>query len=131
MSQENLHAVRKCVNALNQRDVEAYLACCTDDVELRSLLVALEGAHEGADGIRRFFADVQDSAPDFWLDVERLEAVGADRVLAFDRVSASGRTSGVTVMEGIPVGAVYDFVEGKIKRVQVFADRAQPSKPWG
>src|SRR5438128_738492 len=56
MSQENVEIVKRCVDALSRKDVDGYLACCTDDVEMRSALVALEGAHLGPDGIRRFFA---------------------------------------------------------------------------
>ena len=83
MSQDNINTARRCVDALNRRDVDGYLDCCTDDVELRTAAVELEGAHVGAAGLRRFFADIADAAPDFWLEVERLEAVGPDRVLGF------------------------------------------------
>ena len=124
MSRENVETAKKCVAALNRRDVDGYLVCCTEDVKLIPATVAVEGAYAGPSGIRRFFADVQDTAPDFWLEVERLEAVGPDRVLAFERGTASGRTSGITFLEeGIPFGTVYDFANGKIKRIRVFADR--------
>ena len=128
---ENLETVRRCLDALNRRDVDGYLACCTDDVELQTTLVALEGAHEGRDGIRRFFADIQDSAPDFWLVLERVEVVGPNRVLGFERGTASGRTSGVALEEGIPFATVYDLAEGKIERIRVFADREQALEAVG
>ena len=131
MSQENLETARKCVDALNRRDLDGYLSCCTEDVELRSALVALEGAHAGPDGIRRFFADVQDTAPDFLLEIERLEAIGPNRVLSLERGSASGRTSGLRLDEGIAVGAVYDFADGKISRVTVYADHEQALEAVG
>ena len=131
MSRENVEVVRKMIIALNQRDVDSYIACCTDDVELQTTLAPLEGAHVGADGVRRFFADIQDTAPDFWLEVERLEAVGSDRVLGFERGTVSGRTSGVTLDEGIPFGTVYEFAHGKIKRMRVFVDRQQALEAVG
>ena len=34
MSQENFETVWKHFVALNARDVDAFLACCTDDVEV-------------------------------------------------------------------------------------------------
>jgi ketosteroid isomerase-like protein len=124
MSRENVEMARRCIDALNRRDLDDYLACCTNNVELVPATVAVEGAYAGPSGIRRFFADVQDTAPDFLLEVERLEAVGPDRVLAFERGTASGRTSGITFLEeGIPFGTVYDFAQGKVKRIRVFADR--------
>jgi ketosteroid isomerase-like protein len=132
MSRENVETARKCVEALNRRDADGYLACCTADVELVPATVAVEGTYTGPDGIRRFFADVHDTAPDFRLDIERLEAVGPDRVLAFERGTASGRTSGITFLEqGIPFGTVYDLADGKIKRVRVFADRQKALEAVG
>ena len=116
---------------MNRRDVEGYLACCTADVELRTALDALEGAHIGAEGIRRFFTDIHDVAPDFQLEVERLEAVGADHVLGFERATASGRSSGVTFEQGIPFGSVYDFADGKIRRLRVFTDRQEALEAVG
>ena len=129
--EENVETARRCVDALNRRDVEGYLDCCTDDVELRTALVALEGAHEGAAGIRSFFADITDAAPDFWLEVERLEAVGPDRVLGFERGTASGRSSQVTLGGGITFGSVYDFAGGKIRRLEVFTDRQKALEAVG
>jgi ketosteroid isomerase-like protein len=131
MSEENVETARRCVDALNRRDLGGYLACCTDDIELRSAAVAIEGPNVGADGIRRFFADIQDAAPDFWVDVERIEAVGLDRVLAFERGTASGRSSGVALQEGISFGTVYDFADRKIKRIRVFTDRQQALQAAG
>src|SRR5512133_2752394 len=95
MSQENVDVVRQVIEAINRRDIDAYLACCTEDVQLITPVVGVSGAYEGVEGIRRFFADVADATPDFTLTIERLEAVGRDRVLAFTRLSASGRASGI------------------------------------
>jgi hypothetical protein len=32
MSQENLELVKRAVAALNERDIDRYLACCTEDI---------------------------------------------------------------------------------------------------
>src|SRR3954470_1106065 len=95
MSQENVDLVRRAVAAVNARDIDRYLACCTEDVELRTPLAAIGGVYEGPDAIRRFFADIEDTAPDFRLDLERVEAIDEDRVLAFVHLTASGRTTGI------------------------------------
>jgi hypothetical protein len=34
MSQENVETVRRAISAINARDIAAYLACCTENVEL-------------------------------------------------------------------------------------------------
>jgi hypothetical protein len=90
MSQENVEVVRRAIAAVNRRDIDAYLACCTDDVQLSTPLADVTGVYEGPDGIRRFFADVGDTGPDFQLTIERVEAIGPDRVLAFMLVTATG-----------------------------------------
>lgn len=125
MSQENIEAVKRAVAAVNERDVDRYLANCTDDFELHTPAAPIGGAYEGLVAVRRFFADIQDTSPDFRLDLERVEAIGADRVLAFLRVSASGRASGIATAEGRPTTNVYDLVDGKIRRVRVFFDRQE------
>ena len=97
MSQENFEIVERAIAALNGRDIEGYLACCTEGVQLHTTFNYTRhwhlsrGLYEGPDGIRRFFADVVDAGPDFRVTIERLQSVGADRVLGFMRVSASGR----------------------------------------
>ena len=127
MSQENVETVGRAITAINERDIDGYLACCTEDIQLQ--MPGVEGVYEGADGIRRFFADIEDAGPDFRLHPERLEAVGGERVLAFVRLTFHGRASGLS----IPAenGNVYEFEEGKIRRVQIFLDRAEALEAAG
>src|SRR5215204_5686515 len=72
MSEENVEVVERALAALNERDIDGYLACCTEDIQLRTPVSPVAGMYEGADGIRRFFADIEDAGPDFRLDLERL-----------------------------------------------------------
>ena len=65
MSQENVEVVEQAIAAINNRDVDRYLACCTDDIELRTPWAAVEGAYQGPEAIRRFFDDVRQTGPDF------------------------------------------------------------------
>jgi hypothetical protein len=126
MSREDL--VTRAISAVNERDVEAYLGCCTDDVELHTPLADFTGINAGADGIRRFFADIEDAGPDFRLEVERLELVEA-RVLASLRVHVSGRSSGLQM--GGTTANVYDFEGDRIQRVRIFSDRAKALEAIG
>ncbi|MFL5782241.1 MAG: nuclear transport factor 2 family protein [Thermoleophilaceae bacterium] len=118
MSREDL--VRSVVAAVNARDADAYIACCTANVELHSPISPLHGVHEGPDGIRRFLAEIEEAGPDFHLEIERLELVG-DRALAFVLASASGRTSGVALSR--EVGNVYEFEGDRIRRVRIYGER--------
>ena len=96
---------------------------------MQTPLAPIGGVYEGRDAIRRFFADIQDMGPDFRLDLEHVEAIGADRVLAFLHTTSTGRAS------GIPTAAattnVYDLVNGKIRRVRIFLDRQEALEAVG
>jgi hypothetical protein len=121
MSEENLEVVERAIAANNERDIDGYLACCTEDVRLQTPVSPVAGVYEGAKGIRRFFADIEDAGPDFRLDLERLQGVGGERVIAFVRVTSHGRASGLPTPA--ETGNVYEFEEGKIRRIQIFIDR--------
>jgi ketosteroid isomerase-like protein len=129
MSQENVEIVKRAVAAINQRDIEGYLACCTDDVQLTTPTVEVGGTYDGPDGIRRFFTDIADASPDFKIVIESLEAVGADRVLGFMRVTGTGRASGIPIEN--PTGNVYDFADTRIHRIRIFFDRNQALEAAG
>lgn len=125
MSQENVETVERAIAAINARDIDAYLACCTENVEL--LISASVGAeYLGAEGIRRFFVDIDDAGPDFLIEVQRLQAIGDSNVLAFLRISSTGRASGIVT--GAESANVYDFIDGKISRVRIFLDRDEALK---
>jgi ketosteroid isomerase-like protein len=138
MSDDNVEAVERLIAAVNERDLDGYLACCTEDIRLRPPWAPAEGTYVGRDAIRRFFADVKDTLPDFRLTIERAESVGAARVLVFLRAAVSGRASGIPVaaMVGGPPGegrdardiataTIFDFEDGNIASIRVFLDRAE------
>ena len=45
----NVEVVERAVAAVNARDIERYLACCTPDIEMRTPLADIGGAYEGLD----------------------------------------------------------------------------------
>jgi ketosteroid isomerase-like protein len=124
-----VEVVERAVAAINARDVDAYLACCTENVEL--LMPFFAGAEfVGADGIRRFFADIEDIGPDFRIEVQSVQAVGDNNnVIAFMQTSATGRASGIAT--GSESTNVYDLIHGKINRVRIFLDRQEALKAVG
>jgi hypothetical protein len=135
MSEEKFEVIRRVITAVNNRDIDGYMSCCTEDVRLQPAWAAVGGVYEGPDGIRRFFSDLGDTMPNFRVDIERLEAVRTTRVLALLRVHATGRASGVTdsglavgqpeATSGAPTANIYDFADGKIERVRVILDREE------
>jgi ketosteroid isomerase-like protein len=138
MSHDNVETVERLIAAVNERDVDAYLGCCTEDIRLRTPWAPVEGTYEGREAITRFFADLQDTLPDFRLSIESAEPVGAARVLTFVRASVSGRASGIPVaatMGGrgrdesgsgdLATATIFDFVDRKIASIRVFLDRSE------
>ena len=131
MSRANVGTVERAIAALNARDIDAFLACCTEAVVLRPPVVEITGEYEGAEGIKRFLVDLEDAAPDFRMVVEKLESVGAGHVLAFLEVTATGRSSGIPVNVNAQSADVYDLVDGKISRIRAFLDRREALKALG
>lgn len=114
--------VEHVIAAMNERDVAAYMACCTDDVELVPVTAAVTGTYAGKAGIRAFFADLQDSAPDIHVRAEKFELVGGD-VLASERASASGRVSGI--VGELEFATLYEFAGDRVASISVFLERAE------
>ena len=131
MSQENVELIERAVAAINARDLDGYLAYCTADIELHTPMAAVGGVYEGPVGIRRWFTDLEDVGPDFRIEVERVETIRPGRVLAFMKITGSGRTSGLQVTDATPTANVYDLVEGKIRRVRIFMDRQEALEAVG
>jgi hypothetical protein len=129
MSQENVEMVGRAITAVNERAIDEYLACCTDDVTLRTPVAAVAGVYQGPDGIRRFFSDIEDAGPNFRIEIERLEALPAERVLALLRVTATGRASGIRTE--VETANVYDFVEGRIRHIDIFTHRNEALEAVG
>jgi ketosteroid isomerase-like protein len=125
MAQANMDVIEQAVAAINARDLDGYLACCTPDIEIHTPLAAIGGMYEGPAGIRRWFTDLEDVGPDFRLDLERVETIRPGLLLASLRVTGSGRTSGLQVTDATPITNVYDLVEGKIRRVRIFMQRQE------
>jgi ketosteroid isomerase-like protein len=127
MAQENVRLVERAIAAINARDIEGYLACCTENVELLTPIVGAQ--YLGPDGIGRFFTDIEDAGPDFRIEVQRVHAIGDSNALAFLRVGSTGRASGIVT--GAETANVYDFIEGKISRIRIFLDRDEALKAVG
>jgi ketosteroid isomerase-like protein len=129
MSQENVRLVERAIAAINARDIEGYLACCTENVKLETPMAAVGGVYEGIDGIRRFFADIEEAAPDFRIEIDSVEEVDSKRVTAFMRTSSTGRASGIRLAAS-QINA-YDLIDGKISHIRIFFDHQEDPKAAG
>ena len=85
MPEGNVEILRRAVEALNSADVEAALALMTEDTCFMPLRSRIEGAFNGHDGVRAFFADNEESFEIFQVCHDEIHDFG-------DRVVAIGRT---------------------------------------
>jgi hypothetical protein len=67
--------VHRTIDAINRRELDAYLALMHNYVEATSPLAAIEGVFEGHDGIRRWWDILFDIWPDFTAQAVELHAV--------------------------------------------------------
>ena len=120
MSRENVAVVNRALSAINDRDVDAYLALCRPDVELINPVTAIEGSTRGEPGVRRFFDGIREATTRFQFEVERLLPLGDDRVLAFLTLNWESE-------RGFPqrqqLTNLYELEGGKLLRIRVFRDR--------
>ena len=78
MSTENVELVYQTADAMNRRDLDAFLALADSDLEFHSRLVELEGGepYRGHDGIRSWWEDVLRVFPDFSTEIEEVRDLG-------------------------------------------------------
>lgn len=76
MSQENLDRFVEMVEAFNRRDWEAFSARAHEEIEIESRLVAMEGAYQGHQGLRRWWDNFLGAFPDYTVEIEELRDLG-------------------------------------------------------
>jgi hypothetical protein len=123
MSQENVEIVRAAVSAINDRDLHRYLALCAPDIELITPVAAIEGASVGTEGIREFFAGIDESWSEFQLQIESVDELSDGRVIA--ALHLRTQSAGGVALAPQPIVNVYTLAGGKLNRVEVFAGRTE------
>jgi ketosteroid isomerase-like protein len=131
MSQENVDAVRTCLDGWNRGDVEAWLRDAHPEIEWYS---AVSRAVEGADTRRRGLAEMRafwdewHSVWDLHIDIAETRDLG-DTVLALGSMRTRGEASGIDLES--PVGYVFEF-EGRLARkVSAYRDHAEALEAVG
>ena len=115
MSQENVEAFKRAVDALNSADVEAVLKAVHPTVEWHAFMEELLGGagrvYTGHAGVREFFRDFSDHFDELQWEYPDIRDLG-DRVLAIGVFRARGRASGAEVET--PIGVLIDYDENGI-----------------
>src|SRR5215218_2221391 len=127
MSQENVEAVRRAVQAWNADDLDAYLAELDPEVEWHpSIEPALEGGettYRGHDGMRKAWDDYRGGAWErLTIQIQEIRDLG-ESVLFLGHADLTARTTGLEFSE--EVGSLMTFRGGKVLRSQDFLSHAE------
>jgi hypothetical protein len=97
LSSENVELHRRTVDAVNSRDLDAFLGLMDDAVEVGTRLVVMEGGYHGHEGVRRWWRDFFEFAPDYTIETIELRDLGAGMILARMRGGGHGSASGTPI----------------------------------
>lgn len=122
MTQENVELAHRFYDAVNRRDLDAWLAVTDRDAALISILIAVEGDYHGHEGFRRWWEHVFDNFPDYEIDVGEVRDLG-DLTMAAIRLRGHGSVSGAPIDQ--PLLQVIHWREDKAIRVESFRTEAE------
>jgi ketosteroid isomerase-like protein len=123
MSEENVEAFRRALEAYNRRDTDAFLEAFDPVAEIHPLTLAMFGRqgtiYRGHEGIREFIRDVDEVLPGIQVEALEIRDLG-ERIVANGRIHAQGRTSGAEVES--PIAWLVELRASKIVRMRDFLD---------
>jgi ketosteroid isomerase-like protein len=121
---QNVEVVKRLMDAVNRRDIDAYAEVTTSDFEWFPVFAArVEGdVYRGREGIETFLGEIDEIWDEFLPVPEEYRDLG-DRVLGLGRLKTRGRGSGVPVDS--PWGGIYDLRGGKVSRIRTFLDHGE------
>lgn len=128
MLQDNVDAVRSTFEAFQRRDLDAFLTCFDPDVEYRSLVLEVEGAYHGHDGIRRWWEGVLAVFPDWNPTIVDSRDLG-ERVVS--RVRAEGRGTGSGISRDRDIWHVAEVQDGRLRWSAFFRTEAEALEAAG
>ena len=115
MTRDNADIVRDWFERWNAGQRDDFDDEMHPDAEIVSAM--LGGAHRGPDGLRRWFAEIEEQFDEWVVFVDEVHCEG-DQVAAIGKVRLRGRGSGVSF--DAPVGWLVEIRQGKLARLQTF-----------
>ena len=123
MSQENVEAFKRGLEAGNRGDVDGLLAELHPEIEWQpGILTGLggdESVYRGHEGVREGFRDLFETMGEIHLDYPEIQDLG-DRVVGIGRIRARGTESGVETES--PHATVVVYQNGMAVRVRSYLD---------
>jgi ketosteroid isomerase-like protein len=128
MSQENVELMKRAIDAVNRRDLDAFLSLMDDDVEIVSRIVAIEGGLYGHEGARSWWQNWLGVWPDYQIEIVEVRDLGDVTLTAF-RARAHGAGSQAPFDD--TAWQLGRFRGGKCVFWQVFASRNEAFEAAG
>jgi ketosteroid isomerase-like protein len=123
MSQENVEAFKRGLEAGNRGDVETLLEELDPAVEWHSALHALMGGEQtvfrGHQGVRKMLRDLNETFAEIQIEIAEIRDLG-DRLVAIGRTRTRGKASGAETVT--PLALVTEIKNGKTISVRAYLD---------
>jgi ketosteroid isomerase-like protein len=123
MSEENVEASKRALDAGNRRDMESFLEALAPKVEWHPGLAALlEGeatVYRGREEVRELFQGYWEAFADLRFEVSEIRDLG-DRILAVGQMRGRGAESGVEIES--PWAYLIQVRNGKATQVRTYLD---------
>jgi ketosteroid isomerase-like protein len=128
MSEENVELGYRGIDAVNRRDLDAFLELMDKNVESVSRIAAIEGVLHGHDGVRQWWENWLAAFPDYKIEVVEVRDLG-DILLV--RIRAVGHGGGSDLPFQDNAFLVSRWRDGKITRWQVVNTEAEALESAG
>ena len=122
MSQENVELTRRAFKAFDERDLDAVLELLDDDVVAFPILAGMEGGYRGHEGIRRWWAALLGTFPDFRAEVGQVNDLGE---VTFAALRLRGRGAGSDTPVDTAAWQVTRFRDGKCVAWRVYTSERE------
>jgi ketosteroid isomerase-like protein len=129
MSQENVKAIYRLMDAFNAREFGRFLDQCDPEIELHSRFAAVSGIYRGYVGLRRWHLGLIDTWEYIRMEVEDLIDVDNDTIFGLVVLDGRGRVTGVDVHQDI--AHLHTLRAGKVARIVTYTDRAEALEALG
>ena len=132
MTGDLVEQYREALEAWNRRDLVWILEQATTDFEFHTaqMFAGVEPLYQGREGMVAFWTSfIEEPWALFHLDIDSLEAVGDDRVLALLTFHGTGRDSDDEVT--LPYAHLVTFRGSEVARIDAFSDWDEARRATG
>jgi ketosteroid isomerase-like protein len=125
VSDEARESVRRLLEAVNRRDVDAIKAEIASDFELHPMVTVWQRTYLGHAGVEEWQRDLLELWDEFGIEADEIQNRGEETVIVVGRWHGRPR-SAPTPLEG-PIAAVVRMSGGEATRADIYLDEAAAS----